>query len=123
MYRFAKKHRGVVRRAAAAFAFVYAYFGFIAALHHTDGVIASGRPLVFSALDCKEPHPALSSEATDPQSCGVCSFNASLVSAALPIDSGEIISAARPATLQISESLVALIRSSFYSSRAPPSVA
>ena len=122
MYSLARRNRPLQRIVTTMFAFVYAYFGFVAALHHTDGVIPTGKALVFSALTCPHTHAQLSSDSAS-SACGVCDFQSSLVSAAIPIDSGQVPEAASTPVLSRAQDLCPQPCISYYSSRAPPFLA
>ena len=122
MYSLVRRNRSLLRSSAAMVAFVYAYFGFVAALHHTDGFIPTGKMLAFSALTCQHTHAQLSAD-SDAPGCGVCEFQANLKAPALPFSSGD---APTPATLTITleaKSLFALLTSTLHAPRAPPFVA
>jgi hypothetical protein len=107
------------RLVAELLVFVYAYFGFVAAMHHTDGFVPTGRALSFCAYACHLTHARISVDlgATE---CGVCSFLTSLTSPALPVHTRELPSCATPSGAEPYESLTSLQPSTLHAPRGPP---
>ncbi len=119
MYSLVGRNRSLLRSSAAIVAFVYAYFGFIAALHHTHGFIPTGKMLAFSALTCEHTHAQLSADSEAP-GCGVCEFQANLKAKALPFWSIDSPSPDAPTKAVEARALFALLPSTLHSPRAPP---
>src|SRR5438105_2017038 len=108
-----------IRWAAGLLAFVYAYFEFIAALHHTDGFVPTGRALTFCLPFCHHTHPEMSADPGGPQ-CGVCEFLTNLTSPALPAYAGERPSYASIPRVAEDESPAFLQPSKLHAPRGPP---
>ena len=76
MSTLAKRNQKLLRMSAAFVAFIYAYFGFVAALHHTDGFVPVGQSLAFSALEQPvergrgDAHLVLELLGSNPGGCG-----------------------------------------------------
>ena len=119
MSTLAKRNQKLLRMSAAFVAFVYAYFGFVAALHHTDGFVPVGQSLAFSALDCRHTHPVISTDAGATE-CGVCEFQASLTSPALALFALDCPAPAPSPQPASTESLYANQPSTLHAPRAPP---
>ena len=119
MYTQARRHRPLFRFSAAVVAFVYAYFGFVASLHHTDGFVPTGKPLAISALDCPCAHTEITTDSGAPE-CGVCEFQASLKNPALPQWTANSAPDYRPQVATYAQPDFTLLRSNLYSPRGPP---
>ena len=119
MYTLTRRNPALRRSAAALLAFVYAYFGFVAAVHHTDGFVATGKTLSFHSYACTDSHAEMAPHSSAPE-CGVCDFQASLTSPALPVTTFEVSRTAAIPLRQGIESLAALEPSTLHAPRAPP---
>ena len=119
MYTLAGRNRPLARAAAALVAFVYAYFGFVASLHHTDGFVPTGKTLVFSALTCEHTHAQIASGMDEPE-CGVCDFQANLKAAATYGESGKAGAEYARAEFVPVKTVFAVEISSARSPRGPP---
>ena len=119
MYNAAKMNPQLFRLSALMVACVYAYFGFVAALHHRDGFLPTGKTLTLHALECGHPHPEISSDSGAPE-CGVCEFLANLQYPAAAVAEHSIVAPELPSLIQCAESLNALRIDSTHSPRGPP---
>ena len=119
MYNAAKANQGLFRVTACLVALIYAYFGFVAALHHNDGYVPTGRTLTFHAAECTHPHPEMSADSGAPE-CGVCEFLASLQYPASAVTAAACEAPAIPSVFEPSNSLHVLLLDTLYSPRGPP---